>query len=186
MSWPKKNTLVAVPTHRGRVSPVFEMARHLLLVRIEDSRELRRRDLILDGMGVPGLLDAIRSARGEALVCGAVCNYTLCELLSGGIAVWPAVVGDVEEVIACLTAKGALDERFMMPGLAAAADGRVGVQVTAEGAFGRRWGWHEPSARGLGIREDDSETRPESIGLLGTDLRPFCSEGNIQRDTRGR
>jgi predicted Fe-Mo cluster-binding NifX family protein len=63
---------VAIPEWRGRVSPVFDVARNLLLVEVENGAEQARRnvDLIVKEPGARA--DFVARLGTDVLVCGAI------------------------------------------------------------------------------------------------------------------
>jgi predicted Fe-Mo cluster-binding NifX family protein len=107
---------LAVPVWQGRVSPVLDVARRLLVVDVVGGSEVSR---AWEELG-PGLLpDRIRRLVGlgiDAIVCGAVSRQMMGTLVGLGITVFPGMRGEVEEVLRSVVRGGTPDARFFLPG----------------------------------------------------------------------
>jgi predicted Fe-Mo cluster-binding NifX family protein len=107
---------VAVPVWQGRISPVLDVASKVLLVDIEEHRELQRQKDILVPTDPWARAQAIRQMRAEVLICGAVSWPLESALRSAGIQVICNICGPVEAVLTAFR-NGRLDENvFLMPG----------------------------------------------------------------------
>jgi hypothetical protein len=125
---------VALPIHRGRISPLYDTAVEAVVVDI-DGVSTGSSELSLPGDGALGQVQALVSANVEGLVCGAISDGLMSWLLRRKLQVWPGVAGEVDVVIAGLLADGSLNASFMMPG--------CGSRGRRAGSSGRwRWGWH--------------------------------------------
>jgi len=144
---------LAVPIHRGRISPLFDTAKLVLLLSLEDGREISREEIHLDGNHGLDRIESIVQAGADSLVCGAISDFALLGLLRRGLLVWPAVAGDVEDVIQALASSGELDGSFEMPGSRRmhGARGAGGPVRHEKGA----WGWHALADGKGGIRRID-------------------------------
>jgi len=60
---------VALATWNGRISPVFDVARQVLLVDIEDGREVSRREESLPGTDPQAQADRLEALGAETLIC---------------------------------------------------------------------------------------------------------------------
>jgi predicted Fe-Mo cluster-binding NifX family protein len=132
---------VAIPTHRGRISPLFDSALQAVLVDLENGEEVSRIRFTLPGRQVRDQVQALVSSGAHALVCGAVSGFVLREILRSGLRVWPGVMGETDEIIACLAARGSLGSEFRMPGCGRKGGGSGNRRRAGMG----RWGWHAPS-----------------------------------------
>ena len=63
---------VALPTWRGRISPVFDVARDVVLVDTEAGRELGRREASLDQKSVAARAKGVADLGADVLICGAI------------------------------------------------------------------------------------------------------------------
>ena len=107
---------IAIPYWHGRVSPVFDVARHILIASVENGRELMR---LRKPMGQQDLLARTRliSKSGvEVLMCGAISWPLEVALAASGVHVIAHICGQVDDVIWAFL-HGQLDDRaFLMPG----------------------------------------------------------------------
>jgi len=138
--------LIAMPIHRGRISPLFDLARRALLVEIVDHREVG----LMEVPFVPprGLrrADMLQRAGVDHVVCAAISTCELEDLLRCGLAVWPCVVGHCLDVAEALTVDGKLEDRFRMPGLGIAPGGVTSSCANSAGRL--TWGWRKPADTG--------------------------------------
>jgi len=107
---------IAVPEWKGRVSPVFDVARELLVVDFEDRRELRRSLESLAQTLPPLRADGLAQRGVNVLLCGGISAPLLRMLEARGIDVIPGISGDVSQVLQGYLAGELTDRRFAMPG----------------------------------------------------------------------
>jgi predicted Fe-Mo cluster-binding NifX family protein len=107
---------VAVPTYGDRVSPVFDVARCLLVVDIDRGREVGREDTAITEAD-PGLRARHVADLGvDVLICGAVSRLLEGMLQAAGVRVIVHVCGPVEDVLRAFLSDGLTDQTFLMPG----------------------------------------------------------------------
>jgi len=107
---------VAIPHWQGRVSPVFDVARTVLLVDIEDSAELTRQDVAFDVEDLHARAARLAGIGANVLICGAISWPLEMAVLGAGIEVIPQTCGEVEHVLAAFI-DGRLNQgAFLMPG----------------------------------------------------------------------
>lgn len=107
---------VAVPVWEKRVSPVFDTARKLTVVDIEEKVPASR--LILP------LVESFPSRRAQLLriwgveisICGGISHYLARLITAYGIRVIPGVRGDIEEVLRAFLRGQILSPAFILPG----------------------------------------------------------------------
>jgi predicted Fe-Mo cluster-binding NifX family protein len=92
-------TRVALPTWDGRVSPVFDVARHLLIVDLEEMREQGRQVHALSGSEPQARAQTLSAYDVDVLVCGAISRAMEHVLTAAGIQVVSGIRGDVECVV---------------------------------------------------------------------------------------
>lgn len=111
-----KTMKVAVTVWEGRISPVFDASRRLLIAEIEDDRVTDRSYVFFDP-GRPGnLAKTLAMLDVPVLICGAVSQAPATSIVDGGITLIPFIAGEVDRVLQ-LYAKGSpLAPAFAMPG----------------------------------------------------------------------
>ena len=107
---------IAIPHWRGRVSPMFDASRRLLLVDIKNGREIRRVEEIFV-RGNPLLrVDQVKKTKTDILVCGAVSHALKHNLQAAGIVVIGFTCGPINDIIQAILECSLTDPRFAMPG----------------------------------------------------------------------
>ncbi len=108
--------LIAVPICQGRVSPVFDVATRLLLVRLEGRAEVERREVALFEDQPAAIVRTLRELGVGMLVCGAISQFLERLVRVAGVRVVPRICGEIEAVIgACRDGKLDAPE-LQMPG----------------------------------------------------------------------
>jgi predicted Fe-Mo cluster-binding NifX family protein len=107
---------IAIATWRNRISPVFDTARTLLIIRLEDNTEQLRFEIRL-----PGQLPALRILRMqehnvEVLICGAISKKLLGLCERAGIKTIPWISGQLDKVLESYLAKNLPNPDLSMPG----------------------------------------------------------------------
>jgi predicted Fe-Mo cluster-binding NifX family protein len=127
---------VAVPTWGERVSPVFDVAQRLLVVDIEESVEVARREEAIPETGLMRRATRVADLGVEVLICGAISMPLEQMLLSAGIQVIPQMCGLVEAVLQAFVSGTLMEQqRFLMPGCC----GRRRYGRGGGGRHGRGW-----------------------------------------------
>ncbi len=107
---------VAIPRHFDRVSPVFDVARTLLVVEIEGGRETGRRELWLRTEDVVARVTMVVHEGVDVLICAAISEPLEKALEAEGVEVLRNRCGVVEEILAAFCEDRQLDGKFLMPG----------------------------------------------------------------------
>lgn len=108
---------ISIIPETGRISPVFETARHVLMIHVGQNGACS----VISQETLPeyesGKIDLMH-ARGVGLViCGAICNETRNELFGLGIRVIPFVSGEWNAVVdAIFHQSETLPADYIMPG----------------------------------------------------------------------
>jgi predicted Fe-Mo cluster-binding NifX family protein len=100
----------------GRVSPVFDVAKHLLVVDVEDSTELSREYQDMSRLELLGRPRYVADLDIEVLICGALSVPVRLVLEAKGISVIDQVCGETEEVLRAFLSGRLSDPSFRMPG----------------------------------------------------------------------
>jgi predicted Fe-Mo cluster-binding NifX family protein len=107
---------VAIPISDGRISPVFDSARRLVLVDVDNGREVRRTE---EGLEEPELAPRARRVAelgADVLICGAISRPLEAMLLSVGVEVVPQTCGQAEDVLRAFVSGQLTEQAFLMPG----------------------------------------------------------------------
>ena len=107
---------LALATWNGRVSPVFDVARRILLLDVEDGRVTGRREEPLPGTDPLDQADRLAALGPRTLICGAVSQRMEALLTARGVQVVPFTAGPVEEVLAAWLAGDLPNPALSMPG----------------------------------------------------------------------
>lgn len=108
---------VAIPIWDGRVSPVMDTARHVLVVELTGSHELSREVMEVPEGNLPNRVNFLAQKGVDTLICGAVSQQFEQLAIASGIRVHPWFRGDVEQIIAAFSNGIFLhDDNFFMPG----------------------------------------------------------------------
>lgn len=107
---------VAIPVWSDQVSTVFDFARHLLLVKLDEGKEISRGELRIQE-GSP-IFRAKRLSRlgVEVLICGAISRPLARIVASHGIEIIPFISGTVNDVLNAYLTGRLADPRFCLPG----------------------------------------------------------------------
>ncbi len=106
---------VAVTVWEGRISPVFDAARTLLVVELVEAEVAGRRLWPIPVAAMHTFLRLLAELRVEVLICGALCEGQARMLESRGVEVLSFLTGDVDQVLGSFAA-GADLTAYVMPG----------------------------------------------------------------------
>lgn len=107
---------VALPTWDGRVSPVFDVARRLLVVDVERDAEVGRSEVDLEEARLAARASRVAAIGVHVLICGAISWPLEAMLTSAGTRVIPRMCGPVDDVLRAFIAGQLASEAFLMPG----------------------------------------------------------------------
>ena len=111
---------VALPVWDGRISPVFDTARKLLLVDVAEAKEAGRSEEDLGVMPPPQRAAKLVALGVHVLVCGAISRPLASMVAAYGIQVIPFVSGEAEDVLSAYVCgrlrDPGLPPQFLMPG----------------------------------------------------------------------
>lgn len=107
---------LAITTWNGRISPVFDVAKRLLLVDMDRGAELSRHEVPLEDAEVATRASHVLSLGVDMLICGAISRPLEQILASAGVNVVARTCGLVEEVLRAFTSGQLTEQAFLMPG----------------------------------------------------------------------
>jgi predicted Fe-Mo cluster-binding NifX family protein len=106
----------AIPISNGRISPVFDAAKRLLLVDIDDGREVWRTEQVVEEPELAPRARRVAESGADVLICGAISRPLEAMLLSAGVEVIPQTCGPVEDVLKAFISGRLTEQAFVMPG----------------------------------------------------------------------
>ncbi len=107
---------VLIPYWQGRISPLFDSAATVLIVDMDNGRELSRVTSALEGKDPLQRVRQTVSFGAETLICGAISGQLECLLRSTGLQVIANICGSVDEVLHAFARGNLFNEQFFMPG----------------------------------------------------------------------
>lgn len=107
---------VAIPVWNGLVSSVFDFAHRLLLVDIENGREINRSEVDLKAESLPQRAGSLKNLGVDVLICGAISRALADMIVASGVQVLPFVTGRVADVLQAYITGQLVQPRFAMPG----------------------------------------------------------------------
>ena len=107
---------VALATWNGRISPVFDVARQVLMLDVEEGRVVARHEETLPGIEPQAQAGRLAALAPHTLICGAISQPMADLLAAKNIRVIPFTAGAVEEVVAAWLAGALPNPALAMPG----------------------------------------------------------------------
>ena len=107
---------IAIPIWNGRVSPVFDVAKRLLIVEVEYSAASVLEEKTVETEQLIARAQYLSDLGIEILICGAISKPLQMCLESSGVKVISHICGLVEEVVKVFIEGRLQEEKFMMPG----------------------------------------------------------------------
>jgi len=107
---------VAITISNSRISPVFDAASRLVLVDVDNGREVWRTDEGLEEADMAPRARRVAELGVDVLICGAISRPLEAMLRSAGVDVIPQTCGQVEEVLQAFLSGQLTEKAFLMPG----------------------------------------------------------------------
>jgi predicted Fe-Mo cluster-binding NifX family protein len=107
---------VAVPVWHERVSPVFDAASRLLVVRQQRGRELDRREFVFDALSADVLAHCLVELHVDVLLCAAISEPIQKALERGGVQVESHLCGQIDALLDAFRHGNCRRAEFRMPG----------------------------------------------------------------------
>ena len=115
---------VALTTWNGRISPVLDVARQVILADVEADRVVSRREEPLPGTDPAAQAARLAALAPQVLICGAISQPMSARMAGTGIRVIPFTAGAVDEVISAWLAGRLPGPAWTMPGCRGCGQGR--------------------------------------------------------------
>ncbi|MBN1163538.1 MAG: NifB/NifX family molybdenum-iron cluster-binding protein [Candidatus Krumholzibacteriota bacterium] len=128
---------IAITKWNNRVSPVFDEARSLTVIDVEDGKERGRNDCFVPEHSVRGKVRSLVELGIDTVICGAVSREMSRAINQKGIQLIPWVSGEVEEVLSAYLADELSVAKYSMPGCKWSR-GKTGTGKGAAGGRGRK------------------------------------------------
>jgi predicted Fe-Mo cluster-binding NifX family protein len=106
---------IAIPLFGSRVSPRFGCEPEILIVDIENHKEINRQKFSTVGLEIPQRIALLSSLSIDTLICGGIDIFCLRSLSSRGFQIIPGVIGEADEALNCFLS-GKLREGQSVPG----------------------------------------------------------------------
>ena len=107
---------VGICTWDDRLSPLFDVAKRLLVIDIEDGLEVNRQEETIEEMELAERTRRLVALEVNVLICGAISRPMEDMLVSARIKVIPQTCGPVEGVLRTFLRGQLNGQAFLMPG----------------------------------------------------------------------
>ncbi len=107
---------LAIAISKGRVAPLFDTSRRMLLLELDDNETVTSEELTLEADGGFPRVRALLGHGVETLICGAISRELSAAFEACGVDVRSFVSGDVERVVEAFLAGTLHSGAFCMPG----------------------------------------------------------------------
>ncbi|MDY7110171.1 MAG: NifB/NifX family molybdenum-iron cluster-binding protein [Planctomycetota bacterium] len=114
---------IALPIWEDRISPVFDVAAHVLIVDADRQTERSRQERRLTAGAPHERVETLLAWGVDVLICGAISRVIEQLLRARQVRVVSRICGDVDEVLAAFLADGLEAPRFRLPGCTSARRG---------------------------------------------------------------
>ncbi len=101
---------------QGRIAPVFDVSRRLLILETKEGGGMTRLEELMSGDAPLEKCASLVSRGVDTLVCGAISRYLRGAITAAGIRVIPFVSGPVDEVVDAWAQGRIAEDSFTMPG----------------------------------------------------------------------
>jgi predicted Fe-Mo cluster-binding NifX family protein len=107
---------IAIPQWKGRVSPLFDEAREVLLFDVSGGRKHHCEGVTLIGNDPFERARSLRRHGAQLLICGAISHPLEMALISTGVQVISFTCGRIDDVLKAFLNGQLNEKRFLMPG----------------------------------------------------------------------
>ena len=115
---------IALSVWQERISPVFDSARCIRLVDLEEREETARSEVELPPGSLPERVNTLIGYGVDTVLCGAISRPFEAMLSAAGVTVVPFLAGEAEDVLDAFRSGAIGDARFRMPGCCGRGPGR--------------------------------------------------------------
>ena len=144
---------LAMPIWRDRLSPVMDVATRLLIIDLDDQKEIARREESIARQMAPQLARRLAELGVSVLICGGISQPLFALITAQGISVIPWMTGQSDEILSAYMDNRLHGHRFLMPGCGRGGRGR-----------GRGYGRGKGQGRGRGFGRGQGQQRRRGRG----------------------
>ena len=107
---------IAIPTFQARISPVLDTCNDLLVIDIENGKEIQRVTVSLTELSLPERSRTIARRRIGTLICAGISDLMSRYLAGCGIRLISGIAGDVDRIIEAYCHHRLCESCYQMPG----------------------------------------------------------------------
>jgi predicted Fe-Mo cluster-binding NifX family protein len=97
---------IAIPVFQTKISPRFDSAQSILLLRIQNDSIVTREELPMTGWSVSAKRKELVKRDVDTMICGGIDYESMQYLVSGGINVYSWITGEIEDAVTRFIDKG--------------------------------------------------------------------------------
>lgn len=107
---------IGIPVFESRISPVLDSCNHMVMVDIDQGREIRRREISLEKIDLAERIDVfVRWGIGK-IICAGVSDLMCRYIATKEITLISGIAGELEKILDAYLCNRLGDACFMMPG----------------------------------------------------------------------
>ena len=107
---------MAITSWNGRISPVFDVSRQVVVMEVKDGRIINRQEHDLESNEPSAKVIRLTELGVDTLICGAVSRPLADMIVARGIKLVPFVAGETDRVVEAYLAGNLSNTVFAMPG----------------------------------------------------------------------
>ena len=107
---------IAMTEWKGRISPLFDAAVSILLIRVDKGREVDREMRSLLARQPMRKAQDVAQMGADVLLCGAISRFPAATLTRMGVVLFPFVSGEINEVLDAYHGGTLMDPHYCLPG----------------------------------------------------------------------
>jgi predicted Fe-Mo cluster-binding NifX family protein len=107
---------IAIPIYKSRVSPVFDSCVRLLLIDLDQNREIDRAEILCEGLSEIERLKMLKKSSVCTVICGAISDGFYKLISNAEISMIIGIAGEVDQVLNAFKCNRLNDSCFYMPG----------------------------------------------------------------------
>ena len=107
---------IAIPVFQSRVSPVFDCCSRVVLIDLEQNREIKRIEITCQNLSVFERVNLLNESGVSLVICAGISQSFHDQLVAADISTIPGIVGQVDEVLSAFRCDRLDNSCFGMPG----------------------------------------------------------------------